>query len=220
MQKIANRIPTLAWAPIVLGLGLFGWVTNATPAQDPRQEIPARTPAAKPANSSQSPAEDLEVPTIKAEPANSNLSNPGLAVEARPSPTESALEPIQVSPRSSLEEVAATTDNAPGATSAAYASADPEKAALAFLAENQKLAESQLKNLRDEESKLKARLAKVQAGIKRWESLVEALKQSKESVAVVIPGAVRSWVESGPDPAPQHLDPVVPTTKNPVVTPK
>jgi hypothetical protein len=83
---------------------------------------------------------------------------------------------------------------------------------LVFVAENQKLAESQLRNLKDEESKLKSRLLKVQAGIKRWESLAQALKQSQESVAVVVPDVVRSRVETDPDTAPQHLEPVGPTS--------
>ena len=88
-----------------------------------------------------------------------------------------------MSPRSSLEDIAAANDNFLGSRSATSISADPEKAALVFVAENQKLAESQLKNLKDEESKLNARLLKVQAGIKRWESLVEAVKQSQGSIA-------------------------------------
>ena len=85
-----------------------------------------------------------------------------------------------MSPRSSLEDIAAANDNSLGSRLATAVSPDPEKAALVFVAENQKLAESQLKNLKDEESKLNARLLKVQAGIKRWESLVEGLNKAKE----------------------------------------
>ncbi len=59
--------------------------------------------------------------------------------------------------------------------------ADPEKAALAFAEENQKQAETQLKALKEEEAKLKARLQKVESGIRRWESLLTALKQSQGS---------------------------------------
>ena len=205
MQKTTIRIAALARAAIVLAMGLFGWVANATRAQDPRQETPANTVAAKPARSVPSRPEDLNVPNIKSEPAISNLSNPPLAVETKPSPVEPSLEPNQVSPRSSLEEIAASNDTSAGLTSAASAIADPEKAALAFVAENQKLAESQLKNLRDEESKLKARLLKVQAGIKRWELLVEAFKQSEGSIAVAVPKAPTSRVDG-----PIELDPVSP----------
>ena len=56
---------------------------------------------------------------------------------------------------------------------------DPAKAAQDFVEQNQKVAETQLKNLRDEEAKLRARLQKVEAGIKRWEALVSALNVSK-----------------------------------------
>jgi hypothetical protein len=56
---------------------------------------------------------------------------------------------------------------------------DPEKTALTFAEDNQKQAESQLRVLREEEAKLKSRLIKLEAGIKRWESVLVALKQSQ-----------------------------------------
>jgi hypothetical protein len=103
---------------------------------------------------------------------------------------------------SCLSIQAATNDNSADSASPASAAADPEKTALVFVAENQKLAESQLKSLKDEESMLKARLLKVQAGIRRWESLVEALKQSQESVAVAAPRAPTSRVDTDSDERP------------------
>jgi hypothetical protein len=154
MRNDTSRMPTLAWAGIVMVLVVVGWVAKATVAQDRRQKPPISVDAA--------------------------------AIEA---------------------------DLDIGA-SASSISTDPEKAALVFVAENQKLAESQLGNLKDEESKLKARLLKVQAGIKRWESLVEALKQSQESVAVVAPRAPTSRVVS-----PAELEPVVPGS-DPSIVPK
>jgi hypothetical protein len=221
MRKNTNRVRALAWTGIVMALGLVGWVAKTTFAQDPPQDKATTAAAADPATPPPSSLpDDLNVPTIKAPaPANSFVPSPPLLPESQPAAIASPNEPNQVSPRSSLEEIAAINDNSSGSRSAVAAPADPEKAALVFVAENQKLAESQLKNLRDEESMLKARLLKVQAGVRRWESLVQALKQSQESVAVVVPGVVRSWVESGPDRAPQHLEPVVPTT-NPAVIPK
>jgi hypothetical protein len=66
---------------------------------------------------------------------------------------------------------------------------DPEKAAIAFLESNQKMAESQLHSLRAEEAKLRARLQKVEAGIKRWDSLLGALEQSQRGA---------SWAGSNP----------------------
>jgi hypothetical protein len=41
------------------------------------------------------------------------------------------------------------------------------------------VAETQLKNLRDEAEKLRARLQKVEAGIRRWETLLTALQASE-----------------------------------------
>jgi hypothetical protein len=207
MLKSTNRMPALAWVGVAATLCLIGWVAKTTFAQNTPQKAATNAAAAEPAAPPSLP-EDLNVPTIKAEPANSYQANPPLAVDTRPGPIASPPEPNHVSPRSSLEEVPATADSSAGSSSAASTSADPEKAALVFVLENQKLAESQLKNLKDEESKLKARLLKVQAGIQRWESLVEALKQSQGSVAVVIPGGIPNRIVTGPEPGPEHLEPV------------
>jgi hypothetical protein len=114
-----------------------------------------------------------------------------------------------VSPRSSLEDLPAPSDDSAFSASEFSATPDPERAALAFVAENQKLAESQLKNLKDEESKLKARLLKVQAGIKRWESLIDALRQSQTDDARVVPGAPTSRVETPSELEPVNLRPSV-----------
>ncbi len=59
---------------------------------------------------------------------------------------------------------------------------------MAFFVQHQKMAESQLKSLKSEEAKLRDRLRKVEAGIKRWESLLGALKQSEGSVMSAAPG--------------------------------
>ena len=56
---------------------------------------------------------------------------------------------------------------------------DPEKSVQAFVTQNRKVAEGQLKSLKSEAERLRARLQKVEAGIKRWESLVSALDQSE-----------------------------------------
>jgi len=190
----------LAWAVIVTALGLVGWVAKTTLAQGPGQRIPANAPAAEPVTAPSLPA-DLNVPTVKA----AVQATPDLSpdFESKPAALASPIEPNQVSPRSSLEEISATNGGSAGSKSAASATTDPEKAALVFVAENQKLAESQLKNLKDEEAKLQARLLKVQAGIQRWESLVEALKQSQGSVAAATPKPPTSRIE-----APSDLEPV------------
>jgi hypothetical protein len=94
---------------------------------------------------------------------------------------------------------------------------DPEKAAIAFLESNQKMAESQLHSLRAEEAKLRARLQKVEAGIKRWDSLLGALEQSQRGAEGLLPGSIVGWKQSDPvgiDQEPiQQLDPVIPEVK-------
>ncbi len=52
---------------------------------------------------------------------------------------------------------------------------DPDAQARTFLERNRREAEGQLKALRDEAAQLKARLARVEAGIRRWEALADAL---------------------------------------------
>ena len=79
----------------------------------------------------------------------------------------------EVSPRSPFE-----LDPASGLPPAGE-SDDPEKNVQAFVEQNRKVAESQLKNLRDEAEKLRARLQKVEAGIRRWEALLTALQTSE-----------------------------------------
>jgi hypothetical protein len=77
---------------------------------------------------------------------------------------------------------------------------DPETAVRSFVEHNQKVAETQLKNLGDEQAKLRARLQKVEAGIKRWEALVEALKMSTNVNSEITQSRV------GPTPAPDTPD--------------
>jgi hypothetical protein len=100
---------------------------------------------------------------------------------------------------------------------------DPEMAAVAFVEQNQKMAESQLKNLIAEQTKLRERLQKVDAGIKRWETLLSALKQSQGSVANAIPGNSASWKQSAPagrEETPTELERVDPLPKSKVLSTK
>ena len=85
----------------------------------------------------------------------------------------SPLPPAPVaSARSELEPLALNT-------ASAGESEDPEKNVQAFVEQNRKVAETQLKNLRDEAEKLRTRLQKVEAGIRRWEALLTALQASE-----------------------------------------
>jgi len=72
---------------------------------------------------------------------------------------------------------------------------DPEKVVKVFVEQNKKQAETQLKNLKDEAEKLRTRLQKVEAGIKRWETLLEALKQSQVVASFDPPATPTTAVE-------------------------
>jgi hypothetical protein len=78
---------------------------------------------------------------------------------------------------------------------------DPEKEALAFAQQNQTRAESELKHLQGEAARLRARLQKVEAAIKRWDGLLDALKRSQANHRVE---------EAASPPAEKSRDPGVP----------
>ncbi len=82
-------------------------------------------------------------------------------------------------------------------------SEDPEKAAMALAERDANLAEAQLKSLRDEAAKLRHRLRRVEGGIKRWESLLGALRQSQ---------GVAPRMKPDDPPAPSLAVPVPPTS--------
>jgi hypothetical protein len=61
-----------------------------------------------------------------------------------------------------------------------HADADPEKAAMSFVERSQKEAEEHLKVLTAEAEQLHGRLSKLEAGIKQWQTLVQALKTARQ----------------------------------------
>jgi hypothetical protein len=77
-------------------------------------------------------------------------------------------------------------------------SEDPEQVVKAFIEQNQKQAQSQLKKLKDEGDKLRARLQKVEASIKRWETYLTALKPSQAIAPPMIAEAPKAVIEPGP----------------------
>ncbi len=98
---------------------------------------------------------------------------------------------------------------------------DPEKEARAFAEQNEKVAEAKLKALKAEEARLRARLERVEGGIKRWESLLGAIKQSQGGV--VVPGNVQGWKHRGKaivKDEPTYLEPTEPAPAPIVAEPK
>jgi hypothetical protein len=79
---------------------------------------------------------------------------------------------------------------------------DPERNARAFIEQNRKVAQGELKSLKDEAERLRTRLGKVEAGIRRWEALLAALDNGEKAVG---PGIVPSFPGENPttlEPAP------------------
>ena len=100
------------------------------------------------------------------------------AAEAAPllppgSDSQTAVPAPVVTSGSTLELAPVAGNPSPGETD------DPEKNVRAFVEQNRKVAESRLKSLKDEAEKLRSRLQKVEAGIKRWEALLTALQTSE-----------------------------------------
>jgi hypothetical protein len=168
-EEAALRFPTsLVVAVLVAGLIGVGWMVRSSWAQDQKPATPAAPrPEASP--------EPLQPPT-----------------EAKPSellPPEPAA--ADFSPKTSVPLPTAPPDSPPTIDAAA----DPEKAAQAFVDQNKKMAMGQLKNLKSEAERLRARLQKVEAGIRRWESLLAAIEKSEAEAK---------------DPGPTSLEPAPP----------
>ncbi len=144
----------LALAAFVAGVALIGWVARSTRAQDgPRNQptLPAPPEELKPLPPS-APLELLPAASPDATP-----SAPLLAPGSLPSSDPTA--PIPAGP---------ATD-------------DPEKNARAFVEQNRKVAQDELKKLKDEAERLRTRLGKVEGGIRRWEALLAALENSEKT---------------------------------------
>jgi hypothetical protein len=173
-EEAAPRSPSrLGMAIVLASLTLIGWgVIKTTWAQDaPKPTLPAitQTPASR----------EISLPAVKSsQPATDGLG----ALPEEPSTSFPDAKPIELSGKRD----ASTPSKAPApeATLAvsrpvADANDDPEKNVQSFVEQNRKVAEGQLKGLREEAEKLRARLKKVEGGIKRWESLLAALEKSE-----------------------------------------
>ena len=185
MPSILRIGPKLALCGVVAGLILVGWAARYSAAQErcsrwppPIDQVPGTTvrgeePKAAVPQSKPQTRSELDSPLPAPGPAD-HLAVPHLNTEPEPNPFNGTLGHHQSAP--------APVPVAPGDATAAEVD-DPEKVATAFLEQNQKLAEAHLKTLKEEAEKLKARLLKVEAGIKRWDSLLGALKQSQGKAA-------------------------------------
>jgi hypothetical protein len=210
----SKRSPKLACVAAFVAVCVIGWVAEATLAQDPANK-PGWFPS--PDLIAQAPAPVQGSPAPGPEPTLIGSASP---VPPSEPPVGLRAHEIAETPPTSRLDVASGANSAQGSTtepSLSTESDDPEKAALAFVEQNQKLAESQLKNLKDEEGKLRSRLQKVEGGIRRWEALLGALKQSQTSVSQMRPTSPAGWKKTAPaipDSEPQVLEPVASTPKS------
>jgi hypothetical protein len=189
--RSAYRIsPRLVAALVIAGAILIGWVARTTRAQQGSQPSPSPVPseAIKPT---------LETPKPFAGPSKDGGAS---AFQEPPatSPMPSNLEPLPAADQSVPPQSGPPDAAGPG-------NDDPEKHARAFLEQNRRVAQGELRNLKDEAERLRTRLGKVEAGIRRWEALLAALDHSEKPVT---PGAV-------PPPGADH-----PTDLRPLEAPK
>jgi hypothetical protein len=174
MMTPTRIVRLIGIAGLIGWLGMVGWVAKSSQAQNQGQPPP---PVA---------------PTATKEAASAQPSNASLL----PLPSDSAPPPVPaVSARS--EQPASTSVNSaalalPGTGAAPPASDlgaapapvaretdDPDKAAQSFVDRSRKEAEEHLKALTTEAEQLRARLAKLDTGIRRWERLLSALKSAQ-----------------------------------------
>jgi hypothetical protein len=180
MPAISKIGPKLAFFGIVCGLFLVGWATRYSVAQNPAQDVP---PPSIPAPDPSPPK--TEAPKPAPLPAKTETIGADVAPQLPdPGPTDSLSVPSLNAAQDFAPAVSSKVAGAPapvtvGPDHSPAEGDDPEKVANAFLEQNQKLAEAQLKALKDEAEKLRARLTKVEAGIKRWDRLLVALAQSQ-----------------------------------------
>jgi hypothetical protein len=210
VPSISIRASKVVCVAVFAALCLIGWVAEATLAQDPpTPSAPSPVPDAPPASDS-----------VPQDPVSGDAAAPAGTAPAPPplaelTPASPGFEPTAI--RKSKEAVVAPAAASADGQLSVSDPDDPEKAAILFVETNRQLAESQLKNLKDEEAKLRTRLQKVEAGIKRWETLLGALKQSEGSgVAVFVPGNPAGWKQTVPidrDEVPQNLSPAGPDPK-------
>ena len=170
MQFDSRITPKLTIAVLVVGMTFIGWVARGSRAQDPcpapdrylirRYRRRADPPAPRPAGND-----------CRAQHSARRRSGGAHG----PDRADAGIR--RRAPRHPYTTKESTADPAPSPPLAVVD--DPEKAAQAFVQANEKQAESQLKALTDEAEKLRTRLRKVEAGIKRWEALEQALRKSQ-----------------------------------------
>jgi hypothetical protein len=141
---------------------------------------------------------------------------PRIAVQDAPKVAGSALpqfekvEPTQPAPASSPFDLEPAPKVAAPASTRPSTTDDPEGSAAEFLDRSRREAGEAVKTLSAEAELLRAKLAKTEAGLKRWQNVLEALnRQIRPGNGPPLPG-------NPPEPEP-ILEPISPNTPTPVV---
>lgn len=151
---------------------------DAVPAPkepEPVKDLPPapEEPALDVAPPADTPAQRLKGAPVPAEDSTNPLP-PARNLES--APITSA--PVATRPAEPARDLLQRTSAAPDP-----AADDPDARARSFVEKNRREADEQLKTLREEAVQLKGRLARVEAGIRRWEALAEALDRSQDRAA-------------------------------------
>ena len=185
MMTPARIVRMIGIAGLVGWMGMVGWVAKTTQAQNGGQNPPALPPAAtKPDDLPQAGQETPKAMDAPAPLPVTSDSGAGLASDKSP-PSPLLGPPPHLEPAESASappvprRLPALTENQP-----ASSTDDPDQSAQSFVERNQKEAEDHLMALTAEAQQLRARLAKLESGIKKWQGLVNALKSSQgQSIA-------------------------------------
>jgi hypothetical protein len=208
MMTPARIIRLIGITGLVAWLGMVGWAAKTTRAQNGAQANPPTSASAEQPKDGPPPpiaADSLAAPTPTLKMPD-HLSSPPTAHGEPVLPGISPAADANIAPPQ-----APATEEPPVA-----ASEDPEKSAQSFVERSRKEAETQLKVLTGEAEHLRARLARLETGIKKWQSLVNALRtaqglETADHPTVLEPIPARSeggksdkrvrWASSAPTPA-------------------
>ncbi len=176
-------------------MAMVGWVAKTSQAQNGAEA--SVTPP--PANMKNDPASAASAPTHKQREGDQGFApvapdtGPPVIDQNSPALPQSPARPLEPGGTSSAPlaksdpsafQPASSSSEPPSSSAAQSHSAsfldDPELAAQSFVERNQKEAEDHLNALVAEAQQLRARLAKLESGIRKWQGLANALKISQE----------------------------------------
>jgi hypothetical protein len=193
MMTPTRIVRTIGIIGLVGWIALVGWVAKSTLAQNAGQN-PAPLPSA---------ADTSDLPPVASEPPRKQNGGDAIPLPVAPDSgtnattdqSPSSHPPLPASPGS--PEPADSTPPLPGSrrlpapsdNQPATSSNDPEQSAQAFVERNQKEAEDHLKALTAEAHQLRARLTKLESGIRKWQALVNALRSSQGQPIASTPGS-------------------------------